>query len=77
MIISLAFLMRDSVSVQKRNTVEINGVEQPYGEWHSKAYSNSTLGRAELADEVPEPYLSTVMTLWGDTPTVSDDDTDD
>ena len=42
------------------------------GELHAKAYMNSERGRAELAEEVSEPYLSAVLSVWGEEPTVEE-----
>lgn len=36
-----------------------------------KGYMNSAQGRIE-AEEIPEPYLSAVFAVWGDTPTVEE-----
>jgi len=38
---------------------------------HTKAYINSSEGRAELLAEVTEPYLSAILAVWGDAPTVA------
>lgn len=35
-----------------------------------KTYTNSEIGRQDLREEVPEPYLSEILTVWGNTPTV-------
>ena len=50
----------------------MEGVTYNVGEPHRKAYSNSVNGRAELQEEVSEPYYSAVMSVWGDEPTVID-----
>lgn len=63
-------LTKDSVSVKTQNYTNIDGVDYDIGLPHRKAYVNSTLGREEIAAELPEPYLSAVMVIWGDTPTV-------
>lgn len=68
--IELDFLSENSVSVKTQNYVTVNGAKYLDQNIHRKAYSNSVIGRAQIADELPEPYLSTVMSLWGDTPTV-------
>lgn len=68
--IELDFLSENSVSVKTRNYVTVDGKKYLDQNIHRKAYSNSEIGRAQIADELLEPYLSTVMSLWGDTPTV-------
>ncbi len=66
-------LTLNSVSIKKESFFTVDGKEYPLGEPHRKAYVNSESGRAELTAEVPEPYLSAVMAVWGEEPTVSDE----
>ena len=65
------------VSVKKQKYISVDGVTYPIGEPHRRAYVNSERGRFELASELAEPYFSTVMALWGDTPTVLEPPPDD
>lgn len=53
-------LTNDSVHIKK---------EAYTGTWR-KAYANSVSGRQELQAEVPEPYLSEILVVWGDEPTI-------
>lgn len=69
-LISLDELSLDSVSVATRKYVEENGVKYFVGDIHRKAYVNSIDGRLEINNELEEPYLSAVMAVWGDSPTV-------
>ena len=70
--ISLDMLTETSVSVKTQKYVEDGGVEYAVGEPHRRAYVNSERGRAEIAAELPEPYLSAVMSVWGDSAKVID-----
>lgn len=70
--ISLDALNENSVTVKTQQYVEINGEELNVGELHARAYMNSERGRAELAEDVPEPYLSAVLAVWGDAPKVAE-----
>ena len=63
--ISLDVLNEYSVTVKTQQYIDIEGEELNVGELHARAYANSERGRAELAEEVPEPYLSAVLTVWG------------
>ena len=65
-------LTPDSVSVKKQQYVEVNGTEYPIGEPWRRAYVNSSSGRQQVQDEVPEPYRSAIFSVWGDEPTVSE-----
>lgn len=65
-------LTKDSVSVKTQNYTTIDGVDYDLGLPNRKAYINSIKGRAELMAELPEPYLSGVLAVWGDEPTVED-----
>ena len=69
--ISLDVLNEYSVTVKTQQYMELEGEELNVGELHARAYANSERGRAELAEEVPEPYLSAVLAVWGDEPTVA------
>ena len=71
--ISLDVLNEYSVTVKTQQYVDIEGEELNVGELHAKAYINSERGRAELAEDVPEPYLSAVLSVWGDKPVINND----
>ena len=68
--ISLDVLNEYSVTVKTQKYMELEGEKLNVGELHARAYANSERGRAELAEEVPEPYLNAVLTVWGDAPKV-------
>ena len=71
--ITLDMLTETGVSVKTQKYIEDGGVEYAVGEPHRRAYVNSERGRTEIAAELPEPYLSAVMAVWGEAPTVFDD----
>jgi len=64
--IALDMLTEKSVSVKTQKYIEDEGIEYAVGEPHRRAYVNSERGRAEIAAELPEPYLSAVLAVWGD-----------
>jgi len=70
--IALDMLTETGVSVKTQKYVEDGGVEYAMGEPHRRAYVNSERGRSEIAAELPEPYLSAVMAVWGSMPTVDE-----
>ena len=70
--ITLDMLTSDSVSIKKQKYTVVDGKEYPIGEPWRRAYVNSTQGKAQVQAEVPEPYLSAIMAVWGDTPTVTE-----
>lgn len=72
--ITLDMLTETGVSVKTQKYVEDGGIEYAVGEPHRRAYINSERGRNEIAAELPEPYLSAVMSVWGDAPTVIESD---
>lgn len=56
-----------SVSVKtQRVLIEDNGTETALGLPSRKAYINGDNGRSELAAEVPEPYFSAILAVWGE-----------
>jgi len=68
--IALDMLTQDSVSVKRQRYAVVDGEEYPIGQPHRKAYINSERGRTEIQNELEEPYLSAVMAVWGEQPTV-------
>lgn len=70
--ISLDNLTTTSVSVKTMNYIMEDNVKYYVGEPHRRAYVNNTSGRTDIDSELSEPYLSAVMTVWGDTPTVEE-----
>ena len=67
----LDMLTENSVTVKTQRYTVMDGEEVTVGEIHARAYPNNERGRAELAEEVPEPYLSAVLAVWGDETTVA------
>lgn len=68
--ISVDELNDKGVSIMKRKVTTIEGREYFIGDPFRRAYENSEAGRARIAKELPEPYLSAVMSVWGSAPTV-------
>lgn len=68
--ISLDELTSLGVSVVKKKTAIIDGKEYLLGSIHRRSYSNSESGRADISTELPQPYLSAVMSVWGEEPLV-------
>lgn len=59
-------LTNTSVSIVKRSFINVEGKEYLIGEPHRRAYINSEDGREAISKELPEPYISAVMSMWGD-----------
>jgi hypothetical protein len=74
--ITLDMLTQDSVSLKKQNYVTVEGAEYPIGEPWRRAYVNSISGRAQVTEEVQDPYKSAIFTVWGETPTVENPSVD-
>ncbi len=70
--ITLTLLNKNSVSVLIQIFADLNGDKIQIGEPSRKSYSNSPIGRQMVIDELPEHEALTVMTMWGDEPTVTD-----
>lgn len=60
----------DEKSVSIKTERFLNG--ERIGLPHRKAYVNSEQGREELTNEVAEPYLSSVLAVWGEEPTLEE-----
>ena len=69
---TIEFLTTDSVTIITKRFVTIDGQTYQLGQAHAAGYVNSPTGRKSLAAEVPEPYLSAVVAVWGDTATIED-----
>lgn len=70
---TLDMLTVQSVSILKQEFAVINDVETQIGQNHRKAFVNSEKGRKAIAEYLTEPYLSSVMAVWGDTPVIVED----
>ena len=68
--ITLDNLTENSVSVLTQQFASLNGQTVQVGENHRTAFVNSEYGRIELKDKLSEPYLSSVMAVWGENPTI-------
>lgn len=71
--ITLDMLTQDSVSIKKQQFIVQDGKEYAIGDIWRRAYVNSIQGRQQVVNEVPEPYKSVIMLMWGDTPTVNEE----
>ena len=67
--IVLDALCENSVTVLKITVFNDNG-EMLRMPPHAKAYVNSAEGRQDIAKDLEEPYLTAVMQIWGDVPTI-------
>lgn len=72
---TIDMLTPDSVSILTQNGVEIDGQWVQVGENHRRAYVNSAVNRAELAENEPEYVVNAVMAVWGDEATVEETET--
>lgn len=70
--ITLDMLTADSVSVKTQQYTVVEGTEYPIGQPHRRAYVNSTDGRAAVNSELPAAQASAIMAVWGDSPTVTE-----
>lgn len=68
--ITLDNLNENSVSVLTQQFASLNGQTVQVGENNRTAFVNSEYGRIELKAKLSEPYLSSVMAVWGENPTV-------
>jgi len=69
---SLTGLNTNSACFMLSHYVTVDSVRLKLGETETRWYYNTTEQRQKLAAEVPEPYLSAVMAVWGGTPTVAE-----
>lgn len=70
--IFLDMLTQDSVSLRKQKFTTVDGRDYSIGKPWRRAYINSEQGRKQVQAEIPEPYKSVIMLMWGDAPTVTE-----
>lgn len=71
-LITIDELTSNSVSVKREKIIEIEGIKYKLPTPSRKAYANSITGRNELEREVPEPYLTAILNVWGNEPTANE-----
>lgn len=71
--ITLDMLTQDSVSVLRQQFLNVSGTEMQVGGNVRNAYVNSTSGRDNLKEALPDEYYNAVLAVWGDTPTVTEE----
>lgn len=74
--ITLDMLTQNSVSILKQKFIDIDGVETQVGGNIRNAYVNDENGRAILSEILPAEYYNAVMAVWGDVPTVVNEQED-
>lgn len=67
-------LTQDSVSVKRQTFIEYQGQEFLIGESWRRAYVNSEGGRQQIIDELPQAQVNAIMAVWGDAPTVEEEE---
>ena len=66
----IEFLDEKSVSIVKKNFIRDGETEYYIGDPHRCSYLNDEQGRELLREQVPDPYYSAIIEIWGDHPTV-------
>lgn len=69
--IYIDLLTRDYVNIRKKKTIEQDGVLYDVTNWRT-SYKNSLMGREKVEEEVPDPYRTAILAVWGDKPTRED-----
>ncbi len=67
-------LTNTSVSILTQKFVKVDGKEIQLGANHRKAYVNTEEGRQALMSEQEEATVQAVFAIWGDAPTVSNEE---
>lgn len=70
-------LTTDSVSILTQKFIDVDGKQEQVGSNHRCSYVNSENGRQNLQDNEPEEVVTAVMAIWGDSPTVEEQVTDE
>ena len=70
--IIIEYLNEKSTTIVKKKVIIEGGIEYYVGDPHRTSYINSETGRIALRNEIPDPYYSSIMDIWGENPTVID-----
>lgn len=62
-----------SVDIRKQDYILIDGLERELGKPWNNSYVNTASGRAVLANDIGEPYLSAILGVWGETPIMTEE----
>lgn len=68
---TLEQLTVNSVNVLIVSSADVNGKMYEI-ERERICYANSSIGRQQVEEVLPEQYAAAVLAVWGETPTVSD-----
>lgn len=69
---TIDMLTKDSVSIITKKFIVEDGEKYQVGDIHRCAYVNSKENREYMATNEPEDVSAAVLQFWGDTPTVTD-----
>ena len=70
-------LTSESVSVLTQKFIDVDGVQTQVGQNHRCAYVNTEFGRKAITESEPEDVVSSVMSIWGDKPTIEETTTEE
>ena len=68
--VTVDMLTDKSVSILTQNFVQVDGKKTQLGENQRKAYVNTEAGRKALMSEQEDATVQAVFAIWGDAPTV-------
>lgn len=71
-LITIDELTKNSVSVKREKVIQVEGIEYRVPNPTRKSYVNSINGRIELEKELNEPFINSVLTVWGNEPTIEE-----
>ncbi len=63
--ITIDNLTTETVSVKTQKVISVDGTAYPLGEPHRCAYANTDESKNQMINDVPEPYLSAILDVWG------------
>lgn len=63
-------LTKDSVTIHTIYYILFNGQELQARDLHTCTYINNEQQRSLLISDIPDPYLSSILIMWGQMPTL-------
>ena len=68
--IVIGLLNKNEAGIIRTNYINYNGKKTQLGDSLRLVYDNSIQDRERIREELEEPYLSAVLSVWGEEPTV-------
>lgn len=70
---TIEYLTQTTARIATSKYIEYEGVKYQIGLANRRSYVNSKTGRNEIKENLEEPFLTSVMAIWGSEPVVPEE----